>query len=172
MNATFERIVELYKHLRASKKAKFARSVSFGDYFTDRLERAAFEGFGEGTSVYDNVLILGNVKVGRHTWVGPNVILDGRGNLTIGDYVSISAGVQIYTHNTVNWSISLGQDPMDVKPTSIGNGVYIGPGTIIQMGVKIGDRAVIGALSLVNRDVPASARAWGCPAVIRSGSET
>jgi acetyltransferase-like isoleucine patch superfamily enzyme len=61
---------------------------------------------------------------------------------------------------------------MDVKPTSIGNGVYIGLGTIIQMGVKIGDRAVIGALSLVNRDVPAGARAWGCPAVIRSGSET
>jgi acetyltransferase-like isoleucine patch superfamily enzyme len=152
MNETLRRITELYKKLRASKKAKFARSVSFGDYFTDRLERAAFEGFGEGSSVYDNVLILGNVKVGRHTWVGPNVILDGRGGLSIGDYVSISAGVQIYTHDTVNWSISLGQAPMDLKPTCIGNGVYIGPGTVVQMGVNIGDRAVIGALSFVNRD--------------------
>jgi len=167
MNATLQQIAELYKKLRASKKAEFARSVSFGDYFTDRWERAAFEGFGEGTSVYDNVLVLGHVKVGRHTWVGPNVILDGRGNLTIGDYVSISAGVQIYTHDTVNWSTSLGRDAMDVKPTNIGDGVYIGPGAIIQMGVSIGDRAVIGALSLVNRDIPAGARAWGCPAVIR-----
>jgi hypothetical protein len=36
------------------------------------------------------------------------VILDGRGGLLIGDYVSISAGVQIYTHDTVEWSTSLG----------------------------------------------------------------
>jgi acetyltransferase-like isoleucine patch superfamily enzyme len=60
---------------------------------------------------------------------------------------------------------------MDVKPTNIGNGVYIGPGSVIQMGVNVGDRAVIGALSLVNRDIPAGARAWGCPAVIRTRPE-
>src|SRR5437870_3932251 len=121
MNTTLERITELYRKVRASRKAEFGRTLSFGDYFTDRWERAAFEGFGEGTSVYDNVLILGNVKVGRNTWVGPNVILDGQGGLTIGDYVSISAGVQIYTHHTVNWSTSLGKHGIDRKPTIIGN---------------------------------------------------
>jgi hypothetical protein len=38
--------------------------------------------------------------------------------------------------------------------------------------VNIGDRAVISALSSVNRDVPAGARAWGCPAVIRAWSDS
>ena len=90
--------------------------------------------------------------------------MDGRGGLAIGDYCSISASVQIYTHDTVRWSTSLGEAAVEVRPTLIGNGVYIGPGSIVQMGVKIGDQAVIGALSLVNEDVPERARAYGSPA--------
>jgi acetyltransferase-like isoleucine patch superfamily enzyme len=164
MSISKEEIREVYDKLRDQMKRQFRRTVSFADYFTDRWERARYEGFGEGTSVYDNVLILGEVRVGRHTWVGPNVILDGIGGLSIGDYCSISAGVQIYTHDTVRWSTTLGKVDMEVKPTMIGNGVYIGPGSIVQMGVKIGDRAVIGALSFVNRDVPERARAYGTPA--------
>jgi acetyltransferase-like isoleucine patch superfamily enzyme len=171
MSISKEEIREVYDNLRDQMNRRFRRTVSFADYFTDRWERARYEGFGEGTSVYDNVLILGEVRVGRHTWVGPNVILDGQGGLTIGDYCSISAGVQIYTHDTVSWSTSLGKVAMQVRPTLIGNGVYIGPGSIVQMGVKIGDRAVIGALSFVNRDVPDSARAYGSPARVLTDTE-
>jgi acetyltransferase-like isoleucine patch superfamily enzyme len=166
MSISREDIRDIYEKLRGEVKRQFSRTVSFADYFTDRWERARYEGFGEGTSVYDNVLILGNVKVGRHTWIGPNVILDGRGGLAVGDYCSISAGVQIYTHNTVRWSTTLGDASIEIKPTRIGNGVYIGPGSIIQMGVEIGDQAVIGALSFVNIDVPQRARAYGSPARI------
>ena len=104
------------------------------------------------------------VRVGRHTWIGPNVVLDGSGGLEIGDYCSISAGVQIYTHHTVAWATSLGQSQAEHRPTRIGSGVYIGPNTIIAMGVNIGDRTVIGAMSLVNRDIPPWSRAWGVPA--------
>jgi acetyltransferase-like isoleucine patch superfamily enzyme len=166
MSVSKEELREIYEKLRDRMKRQFSRTVSFADYFTDRWERARYEGFGEGTSVYDNVLILGEVKVGRNTWIGPNVILDGKGGLAIGDYCSISASVQIYTHDTVRWSTSLGKADIEYKPTLIGNGVYIGPGAIVQMGVKIGDQAVIGALSLVNRDVPERARAYGIPARI------
>jgi acetyltransferase-like isoleucine patch superfamily enzyme len=168
MAITKAEIRETYEKLRDELKRKFNRTVSFADYFTDRWERARYEGFGEGTSVYDNVLILGDVRVGQHTWIGPNVILDGRGGLVIGEYCSISAGVQIYTHHTVRWSTTLGAADIDHKPTRIGNGVYIGPGAIIQMGVTIGDRAVIGALSLVNRDIPDGAQASGAPARVVS----
>jgi acetyltransferase-like isoleucine patch superfamily enzyme len=164
MSISKDEIRDVYEKLRDQMKRQFRRTVSFADYFTDRWERAQYEGFGEGTSVYDNVLILGNVRVGRHTWIGPNVILDGSGGLAIGDYCSISASVQIYTHDTVRWSTSLGKAAMEVRPTQIGNGVYIGPGSIVQMGVRIGDRAVIGALSFVNEDVPEKARAYGSPA--------
>jgi acetyltransferase-like isoleucine patch superfamily enzyme len=164
MSISNDEIKDLYKSLRDQLKRQFNRTVSFGDYFTDRWERARYQGFGEGTSIYDNVLILGDVRVGRHTWIGPNVILDGRGGLEIGDYCSISAGVQIYTHDTVRWSTSLGKAAVEIKPTLIGKGVYVGPGSIIQMGVKIGDQAIIGALSFVNTDVPQGARAYGSPA--------
>src|SRR5581483_689877 len=153
------------KALQGQKRKDFARRVSLGDLVTDRWENAREMGFGEGTSCYDNVLIIGDVKVGKNTWIGPNVILDGSGGgLTIGDFCSISAGVQVYTHNTVAWSTSLGEKPFAKAPTRIGNGVYIGPNSIVAMGVTIGDKAVIGALSLVNRDIAAGARAWGTPA--------
>ena len=73
----FKQLSELHQQLRRKMRDKFQRSVSFGDLFTDRWERAKFYEFGEGSSCYDNVLILGDVKVGKHTWIGPNVVLDG-----------------------------------------------------------------------------------------------
>lgn len=139
--------------LRKSMKDDFNRHVSIQDLFSDRWETAKFYGFGEGTSCYNNVLILGDVKVGKNTWIGPNVILDGSGGLEIGDYVSISPGVQIYTHHTVNYATSLGIKPIDKNSTKIGNGVYLGPNSIIQMGVKIGDKAIVGAMSFVNKNI-------------------
>jgi len=153
-----------YALLLRRKMQDFNRKVAFGDLVSERDEIAQACGFGEGTTCYDGVLILGDVKVGSHTWIGPNVILDGRAGLTIGDYVSISAGVQIYTHDTVEWSTSMGELPMRTAPTRIGSGVYIGPNTVIRMGVNVGDRAVIGAMSYVDRDVPEGSRVWGCPA--------
>ncbi|MGV8954789.1 MAG: acyltransferase [Cypionkella sp.] len=158
-------IEDLRRAAQSEKIAKFKRRVSFGDLVTDRWENAREYGFGEGTSCYDNVLIIGDVSVGNNTWIGPNVILDGSGGgLEIGDHCSISAGVQIYTHDTVQRSITMGAAPIDTSPTRIGSGVYIGPNSIVSRGVSIGDRAVIGAMSFVNSDVPEDARAWGAPA--------
>ncbi|MBF0623661.1 MAG: acyltransferase [Magnetococcales bacterium] len=154
----------LYRRKRDAVKAALHRTFPFGDYFTDRWERAQYEGFGAGSSVYDNVLVIGEVSLGERVWVGPNVILDGSGGLRIGDFCSISAGVQIYSHHTVAWALSLGREQTEHKPTRIGKGVYIGPNTIIQMGTTIGDHCVIGAMSLVTRDIPDFSKAYGAPA--------
>jgi acetyltransferase-like isoleucine patch superfamily enzyme len=121
----------------------------------------------KGTTCYDNVLILGSVTVGENTWIGPNVVLDGSGGLTIGDWVAVSAGVQIYSHDTVDRNTSLGAKEVAYSPTKIGNGVYIGPNSVIQRGVTIADHAIIGAMSFVNIDIPAGAKAWGIPARIQ-----
>ena len=161
----FKDIIHLYNSLFDDKKKTFKRSHSFGDYFTDRYERAKKEGFGKGSSVYDNVLIIGDVKVGENTWIGPNVILDGSGGLEIGDYCSISAGVQIYSHNTVEWANSLGKKKIDKIKTIIGNGVYIGPNSIVQMGVTIEDKSIIGAMSFVNKTVEENSKVYGIPAI-------
>src|SRR6185436_16557643 len=121
-----DKLRALQAKLQQEKLAQFKRRVSLGDLVTDRWQNAREVGFGEGTSCYDNVLILGDVKVGKRTWIGPNVILDGSGGrLTIGDYCSISAGVHVYTHNTVQWSVSFGSTPAAKGKTTIGNGVYI-----------------------------------------------
>src|SRR4051812_27154742 len=121
-----------YRHPQTRKRAAFDRHVPSGDLISERAEIAAAYGFGEGPTCYDNVPILGDVTVGRPAGSGPNVILDGQGGLAIGDYVSISAGVQVYTHDTVAWSTSRGAQPMAKSPTRIGSGVYIGPNSVIE----------------------------------------
>ncbi|RZQ56288.1 acetyltransferase [Pseudidiomarina tainanensis] len=149
---------------RLKVRKKFNRVLPVGDYLSDRWEKAGYLGFGSGTSIYDSALVLGTVKVGENTWIGPNTILDGSGGeLVIGSNCSISAGVQIYTHDTVARSISGGKSPIAKDSTYIGSNCYIGPNTIIQKGVRIGDGVIIGANSLVNKDIPSNAKAFGTP---------
>jgi acetyltransferase-like isoleucine patch superfamily enzyme len=158
----------LLSDLRKEMWEKHHRHVSTGDLLAGRWETARSHGFGEGTSCYDNVLILGAVKVGRNCWIGPNVVLDGSGDLSIGDHVDISAGVQIYTHSTARRALSGGAEPIDYAPTRIGSRVYIGPQSVIEKGITIGDNVIVGAMSFVNRDIPAGTKVWGVPAEPRS----
>ncbi len=168
-NPLYEQLKALYKQLDTDMKIEFDRHVSAGDLIIDRWERAKMYGFGEGTSCYDNVLVIGEVKVGKNCWIGPNVILDGSGGLVIGDNCSISAGVQIYTHDSVNWATSMGKSEIDRKATKLGHGVYVGPQSVVSMGVTIGDQCVIGAMSLVKKDVAPRQKAYGSPAkIVRS----
>lgn len=166
MSGVEKQLRELYEQKRQEKKETFNRSLAFGDYFTDRWERARSEGFGEGTSVYDNVLIIGDVKIGKHTWIGPNVVLDGSGGLEIGDYCAIGAGSQIYTHDSSEWSITLGKGKYKYLPTKIGNGVHISANVIVMPGVEIGDQCIIGASALITKTVPPRSRAHGVPAKV------
>ena len=156
-----EELKKLIKTKQKEIKEKFNRHVSIQDLFSNRWETAKFYGFGKGSSCYNNVLIIGDVSVGIETWIGPNVILDGSGTLKIGDFVSISAGVQIYTHDTVSWSNTMGKSKIDIDSTKIGDGVFIGPNSIISKGVNIGDKSVIGAMSFVNQDIPPYGKFYG-----------
>jgi acetyltransferase-like isoleucine patch superfamily enzyme len=81
----------------------------------------------------------------------------------IGDYCSISAGVQIYTHDSVEWAISGGTTAIDRAPVWIGARCYLGPNVVVAKGVSIGDGCVIGANSLVLDDIPSGMRAFGTP---------
>jgi acetyltransferase-like isoleucine patch superfamily enzyme len=146
---------------------RYERTLPLADYVVDRWQKAKALGFGEGTSIYDSSLVLGSVKVGRNVWIGPFTVLDGSGGLVIGDNCSISAGVQIYTHDTVKWATSGGSAPVERATVTIGSRCYVGPNAIISKGVTIGDGCVIGANSLVNADVPSGMTAWGTPAKIQ-----
>jgi acetyltransferase-like isoleucine patch superfamily enzyme len=148
---------------RRKLNKKYARTLPFGDYIVDRWEKAKELGFGEGTSIYDSSLVFGNVSVGLNTWIGPFTILDGSGGIDIGDNCSISSGVQIYSHDSVDWSISGGKKEKKYAKTIVGNNCYIGPNVVISKGVIIGDYCVIGANSFVNKNIASGMKAVGSP---------
>jgi acetyltransferase-like isoleucine patch superfamily enzyme len=146
-------------------RLKLNRSLPFADAQFDRWERAKILGFGEKTSIYDSSVVMGDVSVGANTWIGPFTMLDGSGGgLTIGDYVSISSGVHIYTHDTVLWAVSGGVQAARKGAVSIGSNTYIGAQALIIAGVAIGSSCVIAANSLVNRNVLDGTIVGGTPA--------
>lgn len=163
---------ELGAHLRAlyedqdeNQRRDYGQSLPFADGLLDRWERARRLGFGDDANIYNSALVYGDVTVGRGTWVGPYTLLDGTGGgLSIGDYCSISAGVQIYTHDTIMWSLSGGAHEKKTASVSIGDCCYIGSQSIVAAGTNIGDQCVVAANSFVNRDVPDRAIVGGSPA--------
>jgi acetyltransferase-like isoleucine patch superfamily enzyme len=162
-NSLLEDLRALWAARRKEVDAQHRRTLPLGDYIVDRWEKARSLGFGEGASIYDSALVIGDVTVGEHSWIGPQALLDGSGGLTIGSYCSISAGVQIYSHDTVQWAVSGGKAPYEKAPTKIGSRCYIGPNCIIAKGVSIGDGCVIGAGSVVLESISAGSKAAGAP---------
>lgn len=160
----FEALRRLHAERSDALRLEHARSVPFGDLVSDRWERARSLGFGEGASIYDSALVIGEVSVGERTWIGPQVVLDGSGGLRIGATCSISAGVQIYTHDSVAWALSGGRAEYVREPVEIGDACYIGPMSVIAKGVTIGSHTLIGANSVVLRSVPAFSIVGGTPA--------
>ena len=97
MNDFLDMLKSVWRERFAITRREFDRALPLADYIVDRWEKAQLLGFGDGSSIYDSALVLGDVTVGRHTWIGPSTILDGSGGpLVIGDYCSISAGVHIH----------------------------------------------------------------------------
>jgi acetyltransferase-like isoleucine patch superfamily enzyme len=157
-------LMAMLTSLRRRMKAKFNRHVSTGDLLHDRWELAREYGFGEGTSVYDDCLILGDVKVGRDCWIGPGTILDGQGQLTVGDYVDIGAGAHLYTHNTIERALTGHKAPLFKKATKIGNCCFIAPQAIIAPGTVLGDHCFVAAGSYVEGNFPDNSYIAGNPA--------
>ena len=166
LDALFKSFVALYHRLRNGMRDRWHRDLPFEEMLFDRWERAKSLGFGEGSSIYHNSYVYGDVKVGSNTWIGPYTLLDGSGGLEIGDYCSISAGVHIYTHDTVKWALSGGKAEYERASVRIGNCCYIGPQTVISKGVKIGNHCLIGANSLVTSDLDDYSIAVGSPCQI------
>ena len=113
-----------------------------------------------------------HIEVGKNFFANYNCTMLDVGMIRIGDNVQIAPNVAIYTAGhpvhpaTRNTSYEYGID------VTIGNNVWIGGNVVICPGVKIGDNAVIGAGSVVLRDIPAWTIAAGNPCrVIRKITE-
>lgn len=101
------------------------------------------------------------IQIGSHSVINREVLLDGRMGLSIGENVSVSEGVAIFTleHDP--------QSPLFANrggPVQIDNYVFIGARAIILPGIEIHEGAVIAAGAVVTKDVPSYTIVGGVPA--------
>jgi len=129
---------------------------------------------GDNVEVGHNTLIRENVKVGAKTLVGSNVTIDG--NCKIGSNVSIQTGVYISAYTTIESNVFLGpyavllndkymrKKPYKLKGPRICRGACIGGNSIIMPSIIVGKEAVVGAGSIVTKNVKPRSIVTGVPA--------
>jgi maltose O-acetyltransferase len=112
-----------------------------------------------------------NIELGERVFFNFNCIVLDVCRVRIGDYSLFGPAVQIYTATHPLNAEQRRREEFG-KPIDIGSDVWVGGGAIILPGVRIGSRTVIGAGSVVTRDVPDGAFAAGNPCrVIREIAE-
>lgn len=97
-------------------------------------------------------------KIGRDVYIADDIIiveiLEDRDNLFIGDRVSMAPRVTLVTSSDPNNSRIGPFAPIERAPIVIESDAWLGTGVVVLPGVHIGRGAIVGALSLVTRDVP------------------
>ncbi len=119
---------------------------------------------GEGTSVHTGLRMYDptGITIGKDTVIGEEAVLDGRGEIIIGNHVAFATGVMVYNSQH---DIRDPQFAAITKSVHIDDYVFIGPRAIILPGVHIGKGAVVGAGAVVTKDVPPGVVVGGVPAI-------
>ena len=118
------------------------------------------------------ILKIVGCHVGIDVFIGDHVRIDsGHANLIyIGDHTHITGGCRLLCHQRNLLHYRIGDDaaklPYKLGEIHIGQGVMIGMESLIMPGVTIGDGAIIGAYSLITKDIPAWTIATGRPAKV------
>tara|TARA_Y100000590_G_scaffold454140_1_gene600408 strand:- start:416 stop:934 length:519 start_codon:yes stop_codon:yes gene_type:complete len=132
--------------------------------------RFALKSMGSNTYILDAVTILSpeKLELGKRVSIHENSLLACQGGVKIGDCVAIGSNFIISSSEHINKDTSKLIKDQGIKslPVAIGNNVWIGARVTILMGVKIGNNSIIGAGSLVNKDIPDNVVAAGVPAKI------
>lgn len=123
-------------------------------------------------SAYDSIQppqqLYPNLRIGKNFHATRNLTIQCAGNITIGDNVLVASDVFIinYNHGLSPLTASYLENKLDVSEIVIGNGVWLGNNVVVLPGVHIGEKAIIGAGSVVTRDVPPYSIAVGNPAKV------
>lgn len=143
----FEKLLD--KYFKRKTEKKISQFKKCGTNF-QLQEPSYFTGF-ENIEIGDNVVI----NAFTHIW--------GEGGVIIGNNVMVASHTAItsITHNPKN---NLFSDENVFGTVMIGNNVWIGTHTVIFPGVKIGNNCIIGAGSIVNKNVPDGSVFAGVPA--------
>lgn len=152
-----------FLYLKRGKKSVIYRSV--------RKDLVPFSKFSLGDySVIEDYCTLNNavgeVYIGSNTRIGmSNTII---GPVQIGDKVNLAQNIVVsgLNHNFTDIDISISDQGVSTKPVVIENNVWIGANAVILPGVTIGEHVVIGAGSIVARNIPSYSVAVGNPAQV------
>ena len=139
---------------------------------------------GEGTSIWNNAQIRENARIGKNCVISKNVYVDF--DASIGNNVKIQNNVSVYHGVTIEDGVFLGPHvcftndkipravnpdgspkggtDWDVSKILVKEGAAIGANSTIVCGVTIGKWALVGAGSVVTKDVPDFGLAYGNPA--------
>jgi len=132
------------------------------------LAKRFFKHCGDGVIFHHNVLFSkgSNISIGNHSLINRYVMLDDRADLTIGSYVMVAAGVTIetHTHPFDDFSVPIAQGGRSGLPVTVGSNTVLGYNSVLMAGVSVGYRCIIGANSVVTKDIPDYTVAGGVPA--------
>jgi acetyltransferase-like isoleucine patch superfamily enzyme len=133
---------------------------------------------GEMNILYPHVSIRidrGWMKTGDEVSFGPGVIIyEPRGGLEIGDCCMIAGGVAICgtDHGAERLDLPMRRQPTRAGKIVIEEDVWIGMRAVIMPGVTVGTGSIIGAGSVVTRDIPPFSIAWGAPCEVQRARTT
>jgi len=146
---------------------------------TSNVLRVLGASVGQNSHIHSDICIYNeqrwschNLTIGSNVYVGPRCIFDLTSSVVIDNDASVSAQVTFITHLDVGNQPLKKTIPRTEGPIRIGRGAWVGVNTTILQDVTIGEFAMVGAMSLVNKDVPARSLAFGIPShVVRQLSD-
>ena len=132
------------------------------------LAKKLFRHCGDGVIFHHNVLFSDgrNISLGDGVLVNRYAMLDDRGPIDVGPYTMLSAGITIetHTHPFDNFERPIAYAGRGLKPVKIGANSVVGYNVVIMAGTTLGYRTIVGANSVVTRDVPDYTVVGGVPA--------
>ena len=141
-----------------------------------RLADVQSKHIGKDTNIWQFCVILPNAIIGNNCNICANVFIEN--DVFVGNNVTVKCGVQLWDGVTVEDDVFIGpnvtftndlfprskQYPQKFEKTFIKKGASIGANSTILAGITIGENAMIGAGSVVTKDVPANTLWYGNPA--------
>lgn len=142
-------------------------AILFGSKYVLRLLGAKI---GANTRIHYSIMFqnvthgtCSNLKIGNHVYIGPRCLFDLSSYIEIQDDNAISADVKFVTHSDVGDRPLREIFPRKEGPIVIYKGSWLGVGSVVLHNVKIGPFSVVGAMSLVNKDIPRQSVSFGVP---------